>query len=295
MGVYQKAVGDWFFNVKLNASTMKNKVIEVGEDIQQTIGSGDHWDNATVTRNGYPIASFYGRRVEGVFQSQAEIDALNAATKGEHGGFYQEAGTRPGDYRFKDLNGDGYINDLDREIIGDGFPDLNYGLNIGVSYKNWDLNLYMYGVGGQKILSYAYMNLSSMFTGTEGYRNILREAANNAWTAEKPNNQYPRLTRQDLNMNTYVSDAYLKNGDFLKMQNFQVGYTFPKGLIKPLQLDNVRVFASVENLFTFTGYVANLDPELSTSTTTMPILRNGVDEGRYPLPRTYTFGLTVGF
>ena len=114
--------------------------------------------------------------------------------------------------------------------------------------------------------------------------------ANKAWTKENKSNIYPRLTKQDANHNGQVSDAFLKNGDFFKIQNLQIGYTFPKEMIKPLKMDNLRLFASVENLFTFTGYEAG-DPEIGTS----QVLQTGFDGGRYPFPRTYTFGITVGF
>ncbi|OAV69108.1 Outer membrane cobalamin receptor protein, SusC/RagA family [Bacteroidales bacterium Barb6XT] len=296
MATYQKQVGDWNYNVKLNASTLKNKVIEVGDDIFHSGGGVDndqYFKNWSLTRNDYPIASYYGWRVDGIFQSQEEIDGLNAkaAAAGVHDGLYQSAATRPGDYKYKDINSDGYIDDKDREIFGNGFPDLNYGLNIGVSYKNWDLNLYAYGVTGQQILSYAFKELSTMRKDDEGVRNILTEVANNAWTPENHSTMYPRLTRADGNHNTQISDAFLKNGNFLRLQNIQIGYVFPKALIEPLKLANARVFASVENLFTFTSYKAG-DPEIGNGN---DLLETGLDSGRYPFPRAYAFGLTVGF
>jgi TonB-linked SusC/RagA family outer membrane protein len=301
---YQKPVGDWFYNIRLNASTLKNEVIDVGEPIYRSIGNGDYWTSSSITQNGSPIASYYGYRVDHIFQSQAEIDALNAkaAALGVNDGFYQKAGTKPGDYMYKDLNGDGYITpEEDREVFGHGFPALNYGLNVGVNYKSWDLSLYLYGVAGQKILSFAYRNLITVRNGTEGYMNILKEAAENAWTPENHSTTQTRLTRMDDNLNGQVSDAFLKDGDFLKIQNLQVGYTVPTKFLKPLLIDNVRIYAAVENLFTFTNYVANLDPEIVAtnpddySNRNGNILWNGFDQGHYPLPRTYSFGISAGF
>jgi hypothetical protein len=263
------------------------------------VGSGDWWTNSSVTQNGGPLASFFGFQTDGIFQTQEEIDALNAIAKekGVNGGYYQAAGTRQGDVKFKDWNNNGYIEDDDRVPLGHGFPTLNYGLNLSVSYKNWDASLYLYGVGGQTILSYAYKNLTTMRAGTEGYQNILREYAENAWTPENKSTELYRLTRNDDNHNTRVSDLYLKNGDFLKIRNLQIGYTLPKSLIRPLLIDNLRLFVSGEDLFTFSGYVDNLDPELPIGNNSPynSVLTTGIDQGHYPLPRTFTFGLNVGF
>jgi TonB-linked SusC/RagA family outer membrane protein len=294
MAVYQNRVGkDWNYSIKLNASTLKNEVIDIGDPIFESgggAGNDQYFRNWSITQNGSTIASFYGWRVDGIFKSQSEIDALNAATKGAHEGYYQSKATQPGDYKYKDINGNGYIDDNDREIFGNGFPDFNYGLNVSLGYKNWDLNFYAYGVAGQQILSYAFKELGSMRRDDDGLRNVLKEVAANAWTPENPNAKYPRLTKTDGNHNGQVSDAFLKNGDFLRVQNLQIGYTFPKNQIKALKLTNLRAYAGVENLFTFTGYEAG-DPEIGSGN----ILQTGMDAGRYPFPRTYSFGLSVGF
>jgi TonB-linked SusC/RagA family outer membrane protein len=299
----QKPVGDWFFNARLSASTIKNEVIDVGEPIYNTTGFGDWWDNSSVTENGHPLAGFYGLRVDGIFQTQPEIDALNAAAteKGVNGGYYQSQRTAPGDFKFKDLDGNGFNNENDREYLGHGFPTLNYGLNLSVNYKSWDASVYLYGVAGQSIFSFAYKNLTTMRAGTEGYTNVLKEYAENAWTPENHSTEYQRLTRNDDNHNTQASDAYLLNGDFLKIRNLQVGYTLPKSLLRSVLIDNARVFVSAEDLFTFTSYPGNLDPELPIGNNSMfngsndSVLRTGVDRGHYPLPRAFTFGLSLGF
>jgi TonB-linked SusC/RagA family outer membrane protein len=289
---YQRAVGDLFFNIRLNGSTLVNEVIDVGEPIRADFGYGDNWDNASVTQNGYPIGSFYGYRVDHVFQNQAEIDALNAKSPIK---VYQSEAL-PGDYMFKDLNGNGYLDDDDREILGHGFPDLNYGMSVGVNYKNWDFNLYVYGVAGQQVMSLGYMYLNNMRHGEEGLRNIAKEAVGRAWTPEKPTN-YPRLSTRDSNHNGRVSDAWLKNADFLRIQNLQVGYTFAKTFFKRVPIDNLRLYASVENLYTFTNYVGNLEPEFGTASTAFAgnVLLNGFDNGHYPLQRTFAFGLSMNF
>jgi len=287
---YQKTWKDWYMSVNANGTAIRNKAIEVGDDIYFSgdVADGANWGQYSVTRNGYPVGSFYGWRVDGIFQTQAEIDALNrmAVEKGIESGLYQDA--VPGDFRYKDLNGDGTIDDLDREIIGNGYPKLTYGLNFTLGYKNWDLNLNMYGVCGQDILSYSYRNLTNIGGADSGYFSILRDYAQNAWNGS--GNKYPRLTREDPNHNSRVSDAYILNGDYFKLQNIQIGYTFPSEWVKPLNMEGLRVFASVENVFTISNYPAG-DPEIGESN----VLQTGFDRGRYPFPRTYTMGLRIGF
>lgn len=295
--VYQKTVGDWSYNIKLNGSTLKNKVIDVGDPIVSStgVGTNDGWNDWSRTMNGYPIASFYGYRVAGVFQNQQEIDQANAAAaqKGAPDNTYQGLSVKPGDYKFKDLNGDGYVTEADREILGNGFPKLNYGLNVGVSYKSWDANVFMYGIAGQQILSYSYKNLTSM--AGLGYRNILQSAYENAWTPDNQSNTYSRLTNKDLNQNGRVSDAYLQKGDFLRVQNIQIGYTFPKRLLKPVKMESARVALSAQNLFTFTGYKGG-DPEIGGNLTdNNGVLQTGLDAGRYPFPRIFSLGISFGF
>ena len=293
MANYRKQVGDWYYNITLNGSTLKNKAIDVGEGIYSNSGvnDGDYWDNYSITMNGYPVASFYGWRVDGIFRNQSEIDDLNNKVPADvNDGYYQSASTQPGDYRYKDLNNDGYINEEDREVLGHGYPKLNYGLNVNVGYKNWDFTLYMYGVAGQDILSYAYRNLTNMYIADGGYRNVLADAALNAWTPENQSTKYPRLTKQDANHNGQVSDAFIKKGDFFKIQNLQVGYTIPKHLLSQVRMENMRIYAAVSNLLTITPYEAG-EPEIGTSN----VLQTGFDGGRYPFPRTFMVGLSVEF
>ena len=286
---YQKQMGDWYFNVRLNGSTLKNKAISVGDDIYESGDEGEYWDNFSVTRNGYPIASFYAWRVDGIFQTREEIEALKPKD-GSNSGHYQSASTQPGDYKYKDLDGNGYIDSQDREIIGHGFPKFNYGLNFTLQYKSWDMNMNLAGVLGQQILSNAYKDLTTMYITTGGYRNVLREYAENAWTSENRSTKYPRLTKQDANHNSQVSDVFLLNGDYLKVQNLQIGYTFPKRWLQPLRMETARAYVGIENVLTITGYKGG-EPEIGGNS----LLRTGYDGGRYPFPRTYVFGLSIGF
>ncbi|GHT08049.1 SusC/RagA family TonB-linked outer membrane protein [Bacteroidia bacterium] len=300
-GTFTKPIGsEIFLNLRGNTTFIKNEAIDIGAPTTFNTGAtGSWWESSAILQNGYALGTYYGYRADGIFRNQAEIDALNkqAAEKGVNGGYYQARNTAPGDVKFKDLNGDGYVNmndNTDREELGNGFPKMTFGLNLGITYKKWDASVNMYGSFGQKLLSYAYKELTTMRNADNGYHNILKEYANNSWTPENPNAKYHRLTRTDDNHNTRVSDLYLYNGDYLKIRSIQIGYAFPSNFVKKLQLDNLRLSAAVEDLYTFTKYPGGLDPEF-TQAGTNGVQTNGIDQGRYPLPRTFTFALTVGF
>ena len=277
---YRKTFGDWFVNVGVNGSALRNEVKEVGDPIFATEASkGYEWDNHSIIKNGYAIGSFYGYRVKGIFQNQAEIDALNNASST---GKYQSGSTQPGDYYYWDKDGNGYINADDKDIIGNGFPKLTYGISINANYRKWDFMLYGYGVYGQDILSYSAMSLSSIHNSTGEFQNCLQEYISNAWTPENHSTKYARMTVSDNNKNTRVSDAWIKKGDFFKLQNIQVGYTFDWGM---------RIYGSIENLFTISSYNKYGDPEIGTGRLNLV----GYDSGRYPYQRTYSVGISLQF
>ncbi|MDD4032938.1 MAG: SusC/RagA family TonB-linked outer membrane protein, partial [Bacteroidales bacterium] len=289
---YQKRWGDWNLGLKANGTIVKNEAVDVGPDIYASNGvaAGSWWSNYSLTRNGNPVGSYFGWRADGIFQSQSEIDALNASAIAAGGTAYQ-ASAKPGDRKFKDLDGNGWVSDADREILGNGYPDLTYGLNLTLGWKNFDFNLYLYGVTGQDILSYSYRNLISMMDPTgSGLQNVLADYAVNAYTDTHKSDIYPRVTKADPNHNGQVSDAFIRNGDFLKIQNLQVGYTLPKQLLSSLRMESARVFVSVENLLTISKYDVG-DPEVGSNN----VMQTGFDGGRYPFPRVYTFGINFGF
>lgn len=303
---YNQKFGDWAFGATLTGSTLKNKVIECGSDLlntdgnettvndssdKGTVGAGIHWDNHSICREGYAVGSYYGYQVEGIFQNQTEVDAANAIATGKGYSAYQELNTAAGDFKYKDMDKNGHIDENDMTILGNGFPDLNYGLTLNASYKNWDFSVYMYGVLGQDILSYSAMKLSTVYPSDDGISNILKSSYNEAWTAEKGGNTIPRLTISEKNYNTRTSSAWVKNGDFLKINNIQIGYTFSENLLKPLRLQSARIFASVHNLACISGYNKYGDPEVGQGS----VIYTGLDTGRYPMPRTYSLGLNVTF
>ncbi|MBW8325225.1 MAG: TonB-dependent receptor [Prolixibacteraceae bacterium] len=305
---YKKKIDqDWSIGATLTGSTLKNKIVEIGPDQFYVNGtttndgsnvgavaaaSGVHWDGHSIMREGYAVGSFYGYEVEGVFQSKAEVDAANAAAVAAGHSQYQMANTSAGDFKYKDLNDDGFIDQKDMTILGNGFPKVNYGLTLNTSYKNWDFSIYGYGVFGQEIYSYSAMTLSNIYGTDNGtIPNILNSASAEAWTPENKSNTLSKLSILDFNQNMRGSSAWVKNGDFLKISNIQVGYNFDKSLLKSLSIESTRLYVSVQNVLCISSYNKYGDPEAGQGS----VLYTGLDTGRYPSPRIYSFGLNIQF
>ena len=282
---------DWHVGVSLTGSTIDNKIIDCGNDISSSYGfnQGMHWQNTSKCRNGYDIGSWYGYRTDGIFTSQEEIDQYNKAAV-EKGKIYYQQNAVPGDIKFVDKNGDGTITDDDMDILGNGFPDLNFGLNLSCSYKNLDFSMNMYGVTGQKILSYSAMNLTLMTSSDSYVPNILKSEYAKAWSPTNATGTNPRLSINDANWNMRCSDFWIKDANYLKISNIQVGYTLPEKWVRLTSAKTARIYVAINNLCTISPYNKYGDPELGGS-----ILFQGLDSGHYPSPRTYSIGLNVQF
>ena len=304
---YHKQVNkDFGFNVSLNGSTLSNKVKKMGDPIYSTCSAngagtldgsnvqavgdanGFKWGNHSVCMEGEAVGSFYGFVTDGIIQNESELAAyLQAVPKDD---YRNESNVTVGDYRFKDLNGDKVINDQDRRVLGNGFPALNYGITVGATYKDWDFSMAINGVLGQEILSYSAMRLSTMFASDDQTTvNVLKESYAAAFRDGK--GTLPRLSLLDLNANRRVSDAWVKDGDFFRISNLQVGYTLPKEISKKLSIQKARVYLGVQNLLLLSGYKKYGDPEVGQGS----VLYTGLDTGRYPMPRTFMAGLNVTF
>lgn len=318
---YKKQINrDWNFSATFTGSSLKNKVITMGSDLFSVNGtttndgsnvgavaasSGVHWDGHSICREGYAVGSFYGYQVEGVFQSQAEVDALNvAATAASNARAiaaghlpstsipYQKDKTGVGDFKYKDINGDGLVDENDMTILGNGFPKVNYGLTLNASFRNFDFSVYAYGVMGQQIYSYSAMTLSNIYGTDNGtIPNILNSSAAEAWTSTNKSNTLSKLSIMDYNQNMRGSSAWVKNGDFLKISNIQIGYNFSKSLLTPLHMGSARIYAAVQNVLCISSYNKYGDPEAGQGS----VLFTGLDTGRYPNPRTYSVGLNIQF
>lgn len=296
---------DFSIGATITGSTLKNKIIQSGLDIYNTCsggndgtnidgsnvqavnGDGLKWTNHSICREGYAVGSFYGYKAAGIVRTQAQLDELNKSA----GGTYQD-GLHVGDLYYKDLNGDKKVDANDVDVIGNGFPKLNFGLNLNATYKNWDVSVYTYGVLGQKILSYSAMRLSTMKAVDDpSVPNILKSAYNESFSVN-PNGSLPRLSiLDDKSSNCRVSDFWVKNGDFLKINNIQIGYTFPREWLTPLKITSARAYMSISNLACISGYNKYGDPECGQGS----VIYTGLDTGRYPTPRTYSLGVSVQF
>jgi TonB-linked SusC/RagA family outer membrane protein len=282
----------------LTITTVYNRLTSLTAGSTTLLGQGSlsipalGWGTPTLTNVGQEVGEFYGYKSLGIFQSQAQIDALNAAAKAKGFAYYQNANVRPGDRYFADVNGDGTVNGSDQTSLGSPLPKFYGGFTATASYKNWDFNAYFYGEYGNKIFNFAESSLESFqnrsFVGVE---NISEQYLNNAWTPENHSNTYARITANDDAIGDNVaSSAYIENGSYLKLKNLTIGYTFSKDVMSKLGISKLRVYFSTQNLFTITGY-KGLDPELGT--TDGSPTQNGIDIGTYPSSRFYTLGLNL--
>lgn len=274
LGYDKKATSGVSYNISGNIAFNKNKVLELsnaGTAIQQFISFVGLVNS---TQIGAPIASYFGWVTDGIFQSQDEVT--------KHA--YQSNGTAPGDFRFRDLDGNDTINAADQTIIGNPWPKATYGLTGGVSFKNIDFRLQLQGTFGNDIFQGFKFR-------TEGanFFNYTKNVWDNRWTGPGTSNDQPRLTTSDPNNNMRSSTYYVEDGSYLRVRNIQLGYRIPSTVS---HLRSARVYVSVQNAFTVTKY-NGFDPEIGTNSANNP-LYIGIDETNYPLPRIYTVGINVG-
>jgi hypothetical protein len=294
---------DWAINVAFNGSTLKNEIKKMGVDYTSTCsgsnstysaddidgsnlgavnGTGFVWDNHSICREGEAVGSYYGYKVAGIINSAEDLAKAKA----------QGQAAEMGDFLFVDTDGNGTLDDADRQILGNGLPSFNFGLNLSASYKNWDFSVYTYGVLGMDILSYSKMRMSIMNPSDDSWTPaLLADSYNNMWSESNTGASLPRLTRLDNNKNSRVSDAWIENGNFLKISNIQIGYTLPRDIVKKLLIQNARVYFAIQNLCTISPYTKYGDPECGQGN----VIYSGLDTGRYATPRTFQFGLNITF
>lgn len=273
---YKFNVADWNFRVAGNATYLKNKLIEYGND------SG--WANldafqgaGTISRaqNGKPFPYFYGYKTAGIFQN---YDEINAYTNAE-GGLIQPNAV-PGDVRFVDVDGNGVITEDDRTDIGKGMPDWTFGFNFNASWKNFDFSMMWQGTAGNDIFDATRR--------TDISASNLPSWMLERWTGEGTSNRIPHFALGD-NVNWQSSDLYVYNGSYLRLKNIQLGYTLPQRITSKAFISSLRVYVAAENLLTFTQY-HGFDPEISSGGTSL-----GIDYGVYPQARVFTVGLNLNF
>lgn len=292
---------DFHYGVGLTVTTIKNELtgITSGTDFVTnfgglTLNGFQGWDEFTRSYVGRPVGEFFGYKSLGIYQSQQQIDDLNA--KSPTGIYRPGTVAMPGDRYFADLTGDGQVNADDRTFIGSPQPDFYGGLNLDATYKAWDINLYFYGSFGNKILNYVESNLESFARrGSEGAQNVTKEYYENHWTPDNPSNRYARALpngSDNTSLNNVPSDVWIENGSFVKLKNLSLGYTLPVSFLSKYSITKTRFYVSAQNLFFITDY-SGLDPEIGIQGGNAT--QNGVDNGTYPSSRYFTFGLNVTF
>ncbi|HTF17757.1 MAG TPA: TonB-dependent receptor, partial [Chryseolinea sp.] len=277
--------GGFAYSIGANMTTFKNSVIKLEEDI---IGGGvGNTDpgNLTRTKQGRSIGEFYGFVTDGIFHTQAEVDAANALSP-EAGVYYQSVGTAPGDIRYKDLDGNNTITDADRAYLGSPLPDLSYGFSGNFEYKGFNLDILFQGVHGNMIMN---VNRYVLESSTDGENKAIGMV--NRWTETNPDSNFPRAIATDPNNNDRASDRYLEDGAYLRLKNIQLGYTLPKAITQKLRLSNVKVYLAAQNLWTVTNY-SGYNPDIGTATQNNTSY--GIDNTIYPNSITFLGGLNIG-
>ena len=265
---YRWNIADAHFAIKGNASYLKNKLTNLGNDTGfLNYGISQFSDGGTRAENGQPFPFFYGYKTDGILQNKAEADAYNA-TYGTT--------SRPGDFRFVDTNGDKRINSDDRTNIGNGVPDWTFGLTFDFDWKAFDFSIFFQGVKGADIFDATYRQ--DIASGNYPTWVLQR------WTGEGTSNTVPTLGDSK---NWVCSDMYIQDGSYLRLKNITLGYTLHPSISHKIGINRLRIFARGENLFTWTKYWG-FDPEIGSGSTSL-----GVDYGIYPQARTYSVGFNI--
>lgn len=284
---YKDKIGDNFeYGIGFNITTIKNTVQSLGPVEQIITGVGGAQSHRTIV--GESLGHFFGYKTDGLYQSAAEVAAAIPDANGT---------PSPGDVRFVDVNGDGRVDAGDRTILGSPYPGFFYGLNLQAKYKGFDFSMLLRGVGDRQIFNSSRINLEGL-TGTNNFSTQVL----NRWTSEGSTNSSsnPRLIAGDPNGNNRVSDRFIEDADYLRIQNMQLGYTLPEERLKSWTGDfisNMRFYLSVQNLATFTGY-SGFDPEVGRAQSFQKgnnPLATGQDDGQAPLPRIVQLGWSVSF
>ncbi len=272
---YRDYISDDFnYNISYNATFLNNEVTAInGAEFIPGGQFGVGQPQPSRFEPGFPMGYFYGYKTNGIFQNQAEVDAHPAQDA-------LAAPAAPGDLRYVDVNGDGVITPDDRTNIGDPIPTATMGLNINLNYKNFDFTAYGYAsLGNDMVRNYE-----------RSQPNVNRHAyVMERWRGEGTSTEVPRLTT-GATSNRVLSEFYVEDASYLRIQNVQLGYTLPETMLSAVGIQSLRFYAAVNNLYTFTDY-KGFDPAASTG----EAIGGGIDYGFYPVPRIYMAGLNLKF
>ena len=312
-------VGAFQWDSNMQISFNRNKLLSLsGTENANLIGYGQWNDVVCVSEIGKSLYNFYGYVVDGVYTSLEDIQNSPKAEKYPADGVFNRSNTVwVGDLKFKDLSGpegtpDGKIDTHDRTDLGSPLPLFTFGWTNTFRYKNFDLSIFLNGSYGNKVLNYNAITLSHM---NSPWTNQLRAVDSRArivpidaakqseinWydditnvRVSNPDTKTPRPTINDPNDNDRISSRYVEDGSYLRIKNITLGYNFPSAWMKKIHVENIRIYANIQNLYTFTKY-SGYDPEVGASTQDATGLTYGLDNGRYPSPTMYSFGLNLTF
>lgn len=283
--------GDLNYNATLTFTSYQNEIAKISDDASHFDQDARRFPGNTIIRNavGQPVSSYYGYKIVDFWQDQSEIDEANADLPDGVDEYQEDMGV--GRFRYADVSGDGRITADDRTFLGDPNPDFTYGIDIGLNWRAFDLNMFWYGSQGNDIWNQVkyWTDFYPSFNGAKS-----NTALNNSWTPDNRDAEAPILE----NVSTFSTDNepnsyYVEDGSFLRLRSLQLGYTLQPELLQRIGLNNVRVYVQANNLVTFTGY-SGPDPEIGFYTGGDGgggSTNFGIDEGQYPTPRQLLFGL----
>lgn len=305
----------WDSNFQISFN--KNKLLSLSDTENATlVGYGQWGDVVCVSEIGKPLYNFYGYKVEGVYKDLDDIQNSAKPAKYPSDGVFNRGNTVwVGDIKYKDVDENGVIDERDRTDIGSPLPKFTFGWTNTFRYKNLDLSIFLNGSYGNKVMNYNSLTLTHMnSTWTNQLQSVVSKRARlepidptivyadgSKWfdhidnvRVKNPGTKIPHTSINDPNDNDRISDRYVEDGSFLRIKNITLGYTFPKALLNKAKIENLRVYVNIQNLYTFTKYTG-YDPEVGASTQDSSGLTYGLDNGRYPSPAMYSFGLNITF
>ena len=273
------------YDINVNFATLANKVLSLSNGEPIPGGRIDNGSFATLTTVGQPIGSFYLYQTDGIYQNDAEI----------FGHAYQGNYIRPGDVKFKDMNGDGIINEKDRTFLGSAIPKYIYGLTTNLEYGNFDLSVFFQGTYGNKL----YLQVNHDIEGFYRAFNLTQRVYDQRWHGEGTNNTMPRVSWLGSSNNKIPSSRFLEDASYVRLKNLQIGFNIPKRVLDRMHISGLRIYLTGQNLVTFTKY-SGLDPEMHTSDNLNAEqyrgdVAAGIDWGTYPSARSYVFGVSLNF
>jgi TonB-linked SusC/RagA family outer membrane protein len=291
---------DLRINATATFTSYNNTILKIASSANYYDIDARRFDGSNIIRNavGHSVSQFFGYKVDGFWNSDAEIEAANLAAQtasNDPAGVYQtDMGV--GRFKYADVNGDGLVNADDRTFLGNANPDFSYGLNIGATYKSFDFSAFFYGVQGNNIWNQVkwWTDFYSDFGGAKS-----QTALYDSWTPTHMNAKAPiQETTQSFSTNSVPNSYFVENGSYLRLKNVQIGYTLPSTALQKIGVSRLRVYISGANLFTVTKY-SGVDPEIGTSSANDGVAgaqtAYGVDEGAYPNQRTFLFGVNLHF